>query len=145
MKTVRKMSSDKIEKGRHLLHMRITSGKHLENPNSDLLKIPLEALHKIALQQIGEQEAYIEELEGQLKEFTEAAVLSRKDSIRIAEEVRREEVIADIWKRFNESQQKNGRLRKKYNELAQQYAYSVRQVEALTQQLRQYSSTTDND
>ena len=139
------MSNDKIAKGRHILQMKIASAKHLENPNSDLLKIPLEALHKIALQQIGEQEAYIEELEGQLKEFTEAATLSRKDSVRIAEEVRREEVIADIWKRFNESQQKNGRLRKKYNELAQQYAYSVRQVEALTQQLRQYSSTTDND
>ena len=139
------MSNDKIAKGRHILQMKIASAKHLENPNSDLLKIPLEALHKIALQQIGEQEAYIEELEGQLKEFTEAAVLSRKDSVRIAEEVRREEVIADIWKRFNESQQKNGRLRKKYNELAQQYAYSVRQVEALSQQLRQYSSTTDND
>lgn len=139
------MSNDKIAKGRHILQMKIASAKHLENPNSDLLKIPLEALHKIALQQIGEQEAYIEELEGQLKEFTEAAVLSRKDSVRIAEEVRREEVIADIWKRFTESQQKNGRLRKKYNELAQQYAYSVRQVEALTQQLRQYSSTTDND
>ena len=139
------MSNDKIAKGRHILQMKIASAKHLENPNSDLLKIPLEALHKIALQQIGEQEAYIEELEGQLKEFTEAAVLSRKDSVRIAEEVRREEVIADIWKRFNESQQKNGRLRKKYNELAQQYAYSVRQVEALTQQLRQYSSTTDPD
>ena len=139
------MSNDKIAKGRHILQMKIASAKHLENPNSDSLKIPLEALHKIALQQIGEQEAYIEELEGQLKEFTEAAVLSRKDSVRIAEEVRREEVIADIWKRFNESQQKNGRLRKKYNELAQQYAYSVRQVEALTQQLRQYSSTTDND
>ena len=139
------MSNDKIAKGRHILQMKIASAKHLENPNSDLLKIPLEALHKIALQQIGEQEAYIEELEGQLKEFTEAAVLSRKDSVRIAEEVRREEVIADIWKRFNESQQKNGRLRKKYNELAQQYAYSVRQEEALTQQLRQYSSTTDNN
>ena len=139
------MSNDKIAKGRHILQMKIASAKHLENPNSDLLKIPLEALHKIALQQIGEQEAYIEELEGQLKEFTEAAVLSRKDSVRIAEEVRREEVITDIWKRFTESQQKNGRLRKKYNELAQQYAYSVRQVEALTQQLRQYSSTTDND
>ena len=139
------MSNDKIAKGRHILQMKIASAKHLENPNSDLLKIPLEALHKIALQQIGEQEAYIEELEGQLKEFTEAAVLSRKDSVRIAEEVRREDVIADIWKRFNESQQKNGRLRKKYNELAQQYAYSVRQVEALTQQLRQYSSITDND
>lgn len=139
------MSNDKIAKGRHILQMKIASAKHLENPNSDLLKIPLEALHKIALQQIGEQEAYIEELEGQLKEFTEAAVLSRKDSVRIAEDVRHEEVIADIWKRFTESQQKNGRLRKKYNELAQQYAYSVRQVEALTEQLRQYSSTTDND
>ena len=139
------MSNDKIAKGRHILQMKIASAKHLENPNSDLLKIPLEALHKIALQQIGEQEAYIEELEGKLKEFTEEANLSRKDSVRIAEEVRREEVIADIWKRFTESQQKNGRLRKKYNELAQQYAYSVRQVEALTQQLRQYSSTTDND
>ena len=139
------MSNDKIAKGRHILQMKIASAKHLENPNSDLLKIPLEALHKIALQQIGEQEAYIEELEGQLKEFTEAATLSRKDSVRIAEEVRREEVIADIWKRFTESQQKNGRLRKKYNELAQQFAYSVRQVEALTQQLWQYSSTTDND
>ena len=139
------MSKDKIEKGRHILRMKMISGKHLENPDWDLMKIPLEALHSAALQQIGEQEAYIEELEGQLKEFTEAAVLSRKDSVRIAEEVRREEVIADIWKRFTESQQKNGRLRKKYNELAQQYAYSVRQVEALTQQLRQYSSTTDND
>ena len=139
------MSSHKIEKGRHLLHMRITSGKHLEDPSSDLLKIPLEALHKVALQQIGEQEAYIEELESKLKEYTEEVTLTRKESVRIAEEVRREEVIADIWRRFNESQQKNGRLRKKYNELAQQYAYSIRQIEALTEQLKQYESTTNND
>lgn len=139
------MSSNKIEKGRHLLHMRITSVKHLENPNSDLMKIPLEALHKVALQQIGEQEAYIEELESKLKEYTEEVTLTRKESVRIAEEVRREEVIADIWRRFNESQQKNGRLRKKYNELAQQYAYSIRQIEALTEQLKQYESTTNND
>ena len=139
------MSSNKIEKGRHLLHMRITSGKHLEDPSSDLMKIPLEALHKVALQQIGEQEAYIEELESKLKEYTEEATLTRKESVRIAEEVRREEVIADIWRRFNESQQKNGRLRKKYNELAQQYAYCIRQIEALTEQLKQYESTTNND
>ena len=139
------MSSDKIEKGRHLLHMRITSGKHLEDPSSDLMKIPLEALHKVALQQIGEEESYIEELESKLKEYTEEVTLTRKEKIRIAEEVRREEVIADIWRRFNESQQKNGRLRKKYNELAQQYAYSIRQIEALTEQLKQYESTTNNN
>ena len=139
------MSSHKIEKGRQLLHMRITSGKHLEDPSSDLMKIPLEALHKVALQQIGEQESYIEELECKLKEYTEEVTLTRKESVRIAEEVRREEVIADIWRRFYESQQKNGRLRKKYNELAQQYAYSIRQIEALTEQLKQYESTTNND
>lgn len=139
------MSSDKIEKGRHLLHMRIASGKHLEDPSSDLMKIPLEALHKVALQHIGEQESYIEELESKLKEYTEEVTLTRKEKIRIAEEVRREEVIADIWRRFNESQQKNGRLRKKYNELAQQYAYSIRQIEALTEQLKQYESTTNNN
>ena len=139
------MSSDKIEKGRHLLHMRIASGKHLEDPSSDLMKIPLEALHKVALQHIGEQESYIEELESKLKEYTEEVTITRKEKIRIAEEVRREEVIADIWRRFNESQQKNGRLRKKYNELAQQYAYSIRQIEALTEQLKQYESTTNNN
>ena len=139
------MSNDKIAKGRHILQMKIASAKHLEDPSSDLMKIPLEALHKIALQQIGEQEAYIEELECKLKEYTEEATLTRKESVRIAEEVRREEVIADIWRRFNESQQKNGRLRKKYNELAQQYAYSIRQIEALTEQLKQYESTTNNN
>jgi hypothetical protein len=56
------MSKDSIEKGRVLLHMRMKSCKHLGNPNPDLMKVPLEALHSLALQQIGEQESYIEEL-----------------------------------------------------------------------------------
>ena len=100
------MSNENIEKGRHLLKMRMKSCKHLGNQDSDLLKVPLEALHSLALQQIGEQESYIEELESKLKSLTEPVTLTRKDHVRIAEETRRQIVIADIWNRFIESQRK---------------------------------------
>lgn len=132
------MSNDKIEKGKHILRMKIASGKHLENPDWNLMKIPLEALHSLALQQIGEQESYIEELEGKLKSLTEPVTLTRKDHIRIAEETRKQKVIADIWNRFIESQKKNGELRKKYSELCAKYCCCLNQIEQLKQRLEQY-------
>ena len=132
------MSKDSIEKGRVLLHMRMKSCKHLGNPDTDLMKVPLEALHSLALQQIGEQESYIEELEAKLKSLTEPVTLTRKDHIRIAEETRRQKVIADIWNRFIESQNKNGDLRKKYSELCAKYCCCLNQIEQLKQRLDQY-------
>ena len=132
------MSKDSIEKGRVLLHMRMKSCKHLGNPDTDLMKVPLEALHSLALQQIGEQESYIEELEGKLKSLTEPVTLTRKDHIRIAEETRRQKVIADIWNRFIESQKKNGDLRKKYSDLCAKYCCCLNQIEQLKQKLEQY-------
>ena len=57
------MAEEKIKRGQALLTMKIKAEKHLHLRDPDLMKIPLEALHKVALQQIGEQEAYIEELE----------------------------------------------------------------------------------
>ena len=132
------MSKDSIEKGRVLLHMRMKSCKHLGNPDTDLMKVPLEALHSLALQQIGEQESYIEELEAKLKSLTEPVTLTRKDHIRIAEETRRQTVIADIWNRFIESQKKNGDLRKKYSELCAKYCCCLNQIEQLKQRLDQY-------
>lgn len=130
------MSNDKIEKGRHVLRMRMKATKGKENPDSDLMKIPLEALHRIALQQIGEQEAYIEELEARLKE-SEKVYLTRKDNVRIAEETRREEVISRIWKRFNDSQQRNGVLQKKYKELSAKYVYCLTQNSMLQERIEQ--------
>ena len=117
--------------------MRMKSCKHLGNPDPDLMKVPLEALHSLALQQIGEQESYIEELEAKLKSLTEPATLTRKDHIRIAEETRRQKVIADIWNRFIESQKKNGDLRKKYSELCAKYCCCLNQIEQLKQRLDQ--------
>ena len=118
--------------------MRMKSCKHLGNPDTDLMEVPLEALHSLALQQIGEQESYIEELEAKLKSLTEPVTLTRKDHIRIAEETRRQKVIADIWNRFIESQKKNGDLRKKYSELCAKYCCCLNQIEQLKQRLDQY-------
>ena len=132
------MSNEHIEKGRHLLKMRMKSCKHLGNQDSDLMKVPLEALHSLALQQIGEQESYIEELESKLKSLTETVTLTRKDHIRIAEETRQQVVIANIWNRFIESQRKNGILRKKYSEICEKYCRCLNQVEQLKEKLKQY-------
>ena len=118
--------------------MRMKSCKNLGNPDTDLMKVPLEALHSLALQQIGEQESYIEELEAKLKSLTEPVTLTRKDHIRIAEETRRQKVIADIWNRFIESQKKNGDLRKKYSELCAKYCCCLNQIEQLKQRRDQY-------
>ena len=117
--------------------MRMKSCKHLGNPDTDLMKAPLEALHSLALQQIGEQESYIEELEAKLKSLTEPVTLTRKDHIRIAEKTRQQKVIADIWNRFIESQKKNGDLRKKYSELCAKYC-CLNKIEQLKQRLDQY-------
>ena len=137
------MSNEHKEKGRHLLKMRMKSCKHLGNQDSDLMKVPLEALHSLALQQIGEQESYIEELESKLKSLTETVTLTRKDHVRIAEETRRQVVIANIWNRFIESQRKNGLLRKKYSELCEKYCRCLNQVEQLKEKLKQYETQSN--
>ena len=132
------MSKDKIEKGRHILRMRMTSGKHLENPDWDLMKIPLEALHSAALQQIGEQEAYIEELEAKLKALSPNVNLTKAENKRIAEETRREEVIANIFRRMRKYENKYESLKKKYKNLSVEYYYSLTMISKLKEELKEY-------
>ena len=132
------MSKDKIEKGRHILRMKIASGKHLENPDWDLMKIPLEALHSAALQQIGEQEAYIEELESKLKALSPNVNLTKAENKRIAEETRREEVIANIFRRMRKYENKYESLKKKYKNLSVEYYYSLTMISKLKEELKEY-------
>jgi len=132
------MSKDKIEKGRHILRMRMTSGKHLENPDWDLMKIPLEALHSAALQQIGEQEAYIEELETKLKTLSPNVNLTKAENKRIAEETRREEVIATIFRRMKKYENKYESMKKKYKNLSVEYYYSLTMISKLKEELKEY-------
>ena len=132
------MNKDKIEKGRHILRMKIASGKHLENPDWDLMKIPLEALHSAALQQIGEQEAYIEELEAKLKAMSPNVNLTKAENKRIAEETRREEVIANIFRRMKKYENKYESMKKKYKNLSVEYYYSLTMISKLKEELKEY-------
>ena len=132
------MIKDKIEKGRHILRMKIASGKHLENPDWDLMKIPLEALHSAALQQIGEQEAYIEELESKLKALSPNVNLTKAENKRIAEETRREEVIANIFRRMKKYENKYESMKKKYKNLSVEYYYSLTMISKLKEELKEY-------
>jgi predicted nuclease with TOPRIM domain len=132
------MIKDKIEKGRHILRMKMASGKHLENPDWDLMKIPLEALHSAALQQIGEQEAYIEELESKLKALSPNVNLTKAENKRIAEETRREEVIANIFRRMKKYENKYESMKKKYKNLSVEYYYSLTMISKLKEELKEY-------
>lgn len=132
------MNKDKIEKGRHILRMKMTSGKHLENPDWDLMKIPLEALHSAALQQIGEQEAYIEELEAKLKALSPNVNLTKAENKRIAEETRREDVIANIFRRMKKYENKYESMKKKYKNLSVEYYYSLTMISKLKEELKEY-------
>ena len=138
------MEDGKIKKGQALLTMKIKSDKHLHLRAPDLMKIPLEALHKVALQQIGEQEAYIEELEEKVKALQkkleqkeEKFALTKEENRRIAIEVRREEVNSRILRRFEESQQNNGKLKKKCNELSTELCMRMMEILHLKERIQE--------
>ena len=135
-------NDEKIAKGRSLLKMKVAMRYKQECSDPDLLKIPLEGLHSIALQQIGEQESYIQELEEKVafleKELAnkeEKAVLTRNEKKKIAREVRREREIEKILKESSEFKGENKRLREEIKELVGKLHLRTTENEALKAQL----------
>ena len=135
-------NDEKIAKGRSLLKMKVGMRYKQECSDPDLLKIPLEGLHSIALQQIGEQESYIQELEEKVafleKELAnkeEKAVLTRNEKKKIAREVRREREIEKILKESSEFKGENKRLREEIKELVGKLHLRTTENEALKAQL----------
>ena len=133
---------EKIAKGRSLLKMKVAMRYKQECSDPDLLKIPLEGLHSIALQQIGEQESYIQELEEKVafleKELAnkeEKAVLTRNEKKKIAREVRRETESEKIFKESSEFKGENKRLREEIKELVGKLHLRTTENEALKAQL----------
>ena len=122
--------------------MKVAMRYKQECVDPDLLKIPLEGLHSIALQQIGEQESYIQELEEKVafleKELAnkeEKAVLTRNEKKKIAREVRREREIEKIFKESSEFKGENKRLREEIKELVGKLHLRTTENEALKAQL----------
>ena len=134
--------NEKVAKGQHHLKMRVRQKYGNELSDSELMKIPLEGLHSIALQQIGEQEAYIEELEEKIafleKELAkkeEKAIFTRNEKKKIAREVRKEREIEKIYKESREFKGENKRLREEIKELIGKLCIKTTENEALKAQL----------
>ena len=137
---------EKIAKGRSILKMKVAMKYKQECNDPDLVKIPLEGLHSVALQQIGEQEAYIEELEEKIKSLEkelskkEAKVaLTRRENRKIAQEVRREQVIEKIYTESREFKGENKRLREEIKILIGKVCLKDAEIEALKAQLTSIS------
>ena len=133
---------EKITKGRSILKMKVAMKYKHECNDPDLLKIPLEGLHSAALQQIGEQEAYIEELEEKIKSLEKElakkevrVALTRQENKKIAQEVRREEVIEKIYTESREFKGENKRLREEIKTLIGKLCLKNAEIETLKAQL----------
>ena len=133
---------EKIAKGRSILKMKVAMKYKQECNDPDLVKIPLEGLHSVALQQIGEQEAYIEELEEKIKSLEkelskkEAKVaVTRQENRKIAQEVRREQVIEKIYTESREFKGENKRLREEIKTLIGKLCLKNTEIETLKAQL----------
>ena len=86
------MDEQIVKKGHSILTIKIKSDK--SEPLFGLDKIPLESLYKLALEQIGEQESYIEELEEKVKAFHhERKKIQQETRISINREIAREAVL----------------------------------------------------
>ena len=85
-------NEDKIRKGHRTLAIKVKNRK--TDPLYGLEKIPLESLYKLALEQIGEQESYIEELEEKVKAFdAERIKIARETRAAVTHEFAKEAVI----------------------------------------------------
>ena len=106
------------------------------------MKIPLEGLHSVALQQIGEQEAYIEELEEKIAHLEKKlakkeakACLTREENKKIAQEVRRDRVIEKIYADSKKHKAENKRLRTINKEIVTTMCQLEQEIESLKKHL----------
>ena len=115
-----------------------------DTTNEDLMKIPLEGLHSIALQQIGEQESYIEELEDRIRSLKEDLArklkkeqLTKEENKRIAQEVRRDRVIEKIYSDSKKHKAENKRLRTINRDLVVMLCQKDIEIASLKKQLNE--------
>jgi len=67
-------------------------------------------------------------------------ILSREENKRIVQEVRREEVIAIIYKRSVKTEAENKRLRQQYKEVVNQLCQKILEIEDLRDRLSKIDS-----
>ena len=89
-------------KGHNNLAIKIKEGK--SEPLFGLDKIPVESLYKLALEQIGEQESYIEELEDRIKDLEkEKKTIRQEERVSLMREIQKEAVVEAKKQQYTES------------------------------------------
>lgn len=89
-------------KGHNILAIKIKEGK--SEPLFGLDKIPVESLYKLALEQIGEQESYIEELEDRIKDLEkEKKTIRQEERVSLMREIQKEAVVEAKKQQYTES------------------------------------------
>lgn len=96
------MDEHNVMKGHNNLAIKIKEGK--SEPLFGLDKIPVESLYKLALEQIGEQESYIEELEDRIKDLEkEKKTIRQEERVSLMREIQKEAVVEAKKQQYTES------------------------------------------
>lgn len=136
------MDEYKIKKGQHILTVKIQKDKGESIFGLD--KIPLESLYKMALEQIGEQESYIEELEEKMRAAVdERKTIRQEERIALMLEIQKEAVVEakktqhvqSLEKRLSKQGETIKRLYESRNELFQEIARLNKLLESNAQDI----------
>lgn len=136
------MDEYKIKKGQHILTVKIQNDKGESIFGLD--KIPLESLYKMALEQIGEQESYIEELEEKMRAAVdERKTIRQEERIALMREIQKEAVVEakktqhvqSLEKRLSKQGETIKRLYESRNELFQEIARLNKLLESNAQDI----------
>ena len=98
------MDNEKVKKGQYVLAAKLKVLDYKTEPLFGLDKIPVEALYKAALEQIGEQESYIAELEAQTKQFeAEKKQIRNEVKVSVMREIQKKAVLEAKKQQYTDS------------------------------------------
>jgi hypothetical protein len=111
-------SDEKIKNGHNQLLLKLKNKNNI-NLHSDLMKIPVEHLYKEALREIGEQEAYIDELKSTINDLRAELnnPSAKAEKQKLLKELKREELYQNQKNVLKKCREENKKLKNTITEL----------------------------
>jgi BMFP domain-containing protein YqiC len=109
---------EKIKNGHNQLLLKLKNKNNI-NLHSDLMKIPVEHLYKEALREIGEQEAYIDELKSTINDLRAELnnPSAKAEKQKLLKELKREELYQNQKNVLKKCREENKKLKNTITEL----------------------------
>ncbi len=111
-------NNEKIKNGHNQLLLKLKNKNNI-NLHSDLMKIPVEHLYKEALREIGEQEAYIDELKSTINDLRAELnnPSAKAEKQKLLKELKREELYQNQKNVLKKCREENKKLKNTITEL----------------------------